>query len=77
MPRAADGLDQGLLDDAVLDVEGQLAGALLRRAPADAVGQAGDVLDFLGLHPPALLGDGRRAVVGPLATGHMCSTSVE
>ena len=36
---AADGLDQGFLDDAVLDVEGQLAGALLGSAPAHAVGE--------------------------------------
>ncbi len=56
--RAADHLDQGLLDDAVLDVEGQFAGALLGRAPADPVGQTGDVLDFLGLGPPAFLGMG-------------------
>ena len=62
---AADGLHQGLLDDAVLDVQGQLAGALLGRAPADAVGEAGDVLDLLGLDPAAFLGDGRRAVIRP------------
>ena len=31
---AADGLDQGFFDDAVLDVQGQFAGALLRGAPA-------------------------------------------
>ncbi len=66
MPEQPMRLDQGLLDDAVLDVEGQLAGALLRRAPADAVRQAGDVLDFLGLHPFALFGDGRGTVVGSL-----------
>ena len=54
---AAEGLHQRFLDDAVLDVQGQLAGALLRRAPADAVGKAADVLDFLRLHPLALFGD--------------------
>jgi hypothetical protein len=43
-----------------LDVERQLAGALLRRAPADAVRKTGNVLDFLGLHPLALFGDGSR-----------------
>ena len=48
------------------DVEGQFAGALLGRAPADAVGQAGDVLDLLCLHPLALFGDRRGAMVGAL-----------
>ena len=64
--RAADGLDQGFLDDAVLHVQGQLAGALLRRAPAHAVGEAGDVLDLLGLHPAAFFGNGRRTVIRSL-----------
>ena len=65
---AADGLHQCLLDDAIFDVQGQLAGALLRGAPADTVGKAGDIGDFLGLHPPPLLRDGSRAVVSAL--GH-------
>ena len=63
---AADGLHQSLLDDAVFDVQGQLAGTLLRGAPAHAVGQAADVGDLLGLDPLALLGNGRGAVVGAL-----------
>ena len=45
---AADGFHQGLLNDAVLDVQRQLAGTLLGSAPADAVGQAADVGDLLG-----------------------------
>ena len=60
---AADGLNQGLFDDAVLDVQGQLAGALLGCAPAHAVGEAGNILDLLGLNPFALFGDGSRAVI--------------
>ena len=60
---AADGFDQRLLDDAVLDVQRELAGALLGGAPTHTVGEAGDVGDLLGLDPLALLGDGRGAVV--------------
>ena len=52
-----------LLDNAVLDVEAELAGTLLRGAPTNTVGVAGDVGDLLGLNPLALLGDGRRSVV--------------
>ena len=44
---AADGLYQRLLNDAILDIQGQLAGALLRRAPANAVGKAGDIADLV------------------------------
>ena len=61
--RAAEGLDEALLDNALLDVERKLACALLRGAPADTVREAGDVLDLLCLDPLALLRDGRRAVV--------------
>ena len=53
---AADGLDQRLLNDALLDVERQLARALLGSTPADAVGKAGNVGELLGLHPLALFG---------------------
>ena len=45
-----------------------LQAPLLRGAPADTVGKAGDIGDFLGLHPPPLLRDGSRAVVSAL--GH-------
>ena len=41
--RAADGLNEGLLDDAVLDVQRELAGALLRCAPTHTVRKTGDV----------------------------------
>ena len=69
---AADGLHQSLLNDAVFHVQRQLAGALLRSAPADAVGKAGDVADLLGLHPFALLGNGSGAVISALGDGaHM------
>ena len=60
---AADGLDQRLLNDALLDVERQLARALLWSAPADAVGKAGNVGELLGLHPLALFGDGSGTVI--------------
>ena len=70
--RAADGLDQSLLNDALLDIERQLAGALLRRAPADAVGEAGNIGDLLGLDPLALFGDRGRTVICALRNGaHM------
>ena len=67
--RAADGLDEGLLDDALLDVEAQLAATLLRCAPADAVGVARDVLKLLCLNPGAFLGNWRGPVVCTLGDG--------
>ena len=60
---AADRLDQSFFDHAVFDVERQLAGALLRRAPAHTVGETGNVLDFLCLDPFALFGNGRGAMI--------------
>ena len=69
---AADGFHQSLLNDAVFHVQRQLAGALLRSAPADAVGKAGDVADLLSLHPLPLLRDRCRAVISALGDGaHM------
>ena len=62
--RAAQRLDQAFLDDAVLHVQRQLAGALLGCAPAHTVGQAGDVYDFFRFHPFAFFRDGSRSVVG-------------
>ena len=61
---AAYGLHESLFNDAVLDVESQFAGTLLRCAPADAVGQAGDVLYFLCVYPLALFRDRGVGVVG-------------
>ena len=63
---AADSLDQSFLDDAVLHVQGQLAGALLGSAPADAVRETGNVLDFLCLDPLGFLGDRGCAVLRTL-----------
>ncbi len=60
---AAQGFDEGFLDDAVLDIERQLAGALLGRAPAHAVGKAADILDLLRFDPLSLLGDGSRIML--------------
>ena len=64
--RAADRLDEGFLDHAVLDVQRELAGSLLRRTPAHAVRVAADVLYLLCLHPLPLFGNRRRTVVAPL-----------
>ena len=67
--RAADGLNECLLDDALLDVERELAGALLGCAPAHTMRKAGYVGNLLGLNPFALLGDGCGAVVCALSDG--------
>ena len=64
--RAAERLDQRFLDDAVFDVEGQLAGSLLRGAPAHTVRQARDVFDLFGTYPFPLFGNRGRRVVGTL-----------
>ena len=78
MPEQPMRLDEGLLDDALLDVERQLAGTLLRGAPAHTVREAGDVGDLLGLDPLALLGDGCGAVVRALGDGaHVLHFSCE
>ena len=66
---AADGLHRSLLNDTLLNVQGQLAGALLGSAPADTVGKAADVLDLLSLDPLSLFGNGRGAMVGALSHG--------
>ena len=63
---AADGFDEGFLDDALLHIEGQLASTLLRSAPTHTVGKAGDVLNLGGLRPGTLLGDGGGAVIAAL-----------
>ena len=69
---AADGFDEGFLNDAVFHVEGELAGALLRRTPADTVRKAGNVADLLRLDPLAFLRNGRRAMVCTLCNrAHM------
>ena len=51
---AADGLNQSFLDDAFLNVQGELAAALLRSTPAYTMSQAADILNLLGLYPLAL-----------------------
>ena len=63
---AAEGLDQGFLDDTVFDVEGQLAGTLLGGTPAHTVGQTGNVADLFGLYPFAFFRNRSRTVVGTL-----------
>ena len=59
----ADGFNEGFFDDAVFDVQGQLAGALLRSTPAYTVSQAADVFDFLGLYPFAFFRNRCRTVI--------------
>ena len=60
---AADGFNQRLFNDAVFDVQGQFAGALLRGTPAHAVGEAVNIGDLTDLVPLPFLGNGGRAVV--------------
>ena len=66
---AAESLDESFLDDAVLDVERELAGALLGSAPADAVGEPAYILYLLDLDPLALFGYGVRAVLRAFGDG--------
>ena len=69
---AAQGLNQSFFNDAFLHVQGQLAAALLRSAPADTVGETADIGDLLGLNPLALFGNGSGAMVSALTDGaHM------
>ena len=60
---AADGFYESFLDDAVLNVQGQFAGTLLRSAPANAVRQAADVLYVLGFYPFAFFRNGSSTMV--------------
>ena len=64
---AADGLNECFLNDAVLDIQGQLTCALFRCTPADAMGQAADILDFHCLGPLSLLRDRSRTMVCALS----------
>jgi hypothetical protein len=66
---ATDGLNQSLLDDTVLDVQGQLAGTLLGSTPTHTVGVCGDVRDLLCHYPFALFGNGSGTVLGALSYG--------
>ena len=66
---AADGLHQSLFDDAVLDVQRQLAGALLRCTPAHTVSQTGNILNFFCLHPFCLFGNGSTTMMYALCNG--------
>ena len=58
MPERTQCLNQRFFNHAVFDIQGQLASALPRRAPAHTVGQAGNIPDFFRLYPLPL-GDGR------------------
>ena len=62
----ADGLNECFLDDTVLNVEGELARALLRCTPAHTVGVCGNVGDLFCLNPLALFGNGSRTVITTL-----------
>ena len=72
---AADGLNQSLFDNAVLNIQSQFAGTLLRCTPADTVCETGNVLDLLGMYPFPSSGIGAGSCFAPLATGHISSTS--
>jgi hypothetical protein len=63
---AADGLNQSFFDNTVLNVQGELASALLRCTPAHTVGVCGNVGDLLCLNPLALFGNGSRTVITTL-----------
>ena len=60
---AADCLNKSFLNNTVLHVQRQLAGALLRSAPAHAMCIAGDVLDLPGFHPLCLFRNRSSAVM--------------
>ena len=64
----AGGLHQGLLDNAVFNIQRELAAALLRGAPANTMGKAADIPNLLDLDPVSLLRQLGRAVA--LGTGH-------
>ena len=55
---------ESFFDNAVLYVECQLAGALLRSAPADTMCQTADVLNLFCLNPLAFFWNGGRTMVG-------------
>ena len=61
---ATDRFDKGFFDNAVFDVKGKFARALLGSAPAYAVSETADVLNFFCLNPFAFLGNGGGTVVG-------------
>ena len=69
---ASDGLHQSLLDDALLYVQSQLTCSLLGCAPADSMGQAGNILDLFGLYPLRFLRDRSCAVVYALGNFTHC-----
>ena len=60
---AADRLDESFLNDALLDIEGELAGTLLRCAPANTVRISGNIFHFPGLDPLRFFRNGSRAVM--------------
>ncbi len=69
---AADRLNQRLLNHTVLHIQAQFACALLGSTPADPVGIAGNILDFLGLDPFSFFRDRRGAMIGALRyTNHV------
>ena len=63
---ASDCLYESLLDDTVLNVEGQLAAALLRSAPADTVCITGNIADLLSAYPLCFFRNRCSAVIAGL-----------
>ena len=65
---ASDSFNESFLDDTVFDIESQFACALLRSAPAHAVGETGNFVDFFNVSPAAFLRNGSGRILRPF--GH-------
>jgi hypothetical protein len=63
---ATDGFNESFFDDTFLNVERELASALLRRTPAHTVSIGGNVGDLLCLDPLAFFRDRSGTVLGTL-----------
>ncbi len=61
--RAADGLNQSLLNHTLFHIQRQFASTLLRSAPTDTMRQTRDVFNLLGFHPFSLFRNGRWPVI--------------
>ena len=65
----SNGLNQSLLDDTFLNVQGQFTCTLLRCTPAHTVSQTGNILNFFCLHPFCLFGNGSTTMMYALCNG--------
>ena len=55
--RTADRFHQSFLDNALFDIQGQFAGALLGCTPAHAVRKAADIFDLFRMNPLSFFGN--------------------